>query len=154
MVRKTIIGDDSERLAKEIRQARQSSGLVILTGGLGPTLDDVTRYAASNAVDCALMYHDHIVELIRERFVRRGRKMAEVNRRQGYILAGADILANANGTAPGQWLEDREILRRCRRPGRGQQVECRSQPEQPCAAERAELDLVPAGTGWRPDPGR
>ncbi len=106
VVRKSIVGDDRERLSEEIRRARQSSHLVVLTGGLGPTLDDITRDAVCDAVGRGLVYHEHIVELIRERFSRRGRKMAEVNRRQGYILEGAEILDNPKGTAPGQWLED------------------------------------------------
>ena len=106
VVRKSVVGDDSERLSAAIRQARQSSRLVILTGGLGPTLDDVTRDAASEAVGRGLIYHDYLVDLIRERFLRRGRKMPQVNRRQGYVLEGADILDNPKGTAPGQWLED------------------------------------------------
>ena len=106
VIRKSIVGDDRERLGDEISRARQSSQLVIVTGGLGPTLDDVTRDAASDAVSRGLEYHEHIVELIRERFLRRGRKMAEVNRRQGFILEGAEILDNPKGTAPGQWLED------------------------------------------------
>ena len=106
VVRKSVVGDDRERLSDEIRRARQSSRLVILTGGLGPTLDDVTRDAVRDAVGRGLVYHEHIVELIRERFLRRGRKMAEANRRQGYILEGAEILDNPKGTAPGQWLED------------------------------------------------
>ena len=101
-----MVGDDRERLSEEIRRARQSSRFVILTGGLGPTLDDVTRDAVRDAVGRGLVYHEHIVELIRERFLRRGRKMAKVNRRQGYILEGAEILDNPKGTAPGQWLED------------------------------------------------
>ena len=106
VVRKSVVGDDRERLSEEIRRARQSSHLVVLTGGLGPTLDDVTRDAVREAVGRGLVYHERIVELIRERFLRRGRKMAEVNRRQGYILEGAEILDNPKGTAPGQWLED------------------------------------------------
>ena len=106
VVRKSIVGDDRERLSEEIRRARQSSQLVILTGGLGPTLDDITRDAVCDAVGRGLIYHEHIVELIRERFLRRGRKMAEVNRRQGFIVEGAEILDNPKGTAPGQWLDD------------------------------------------------
>ena len=106
LVRKTVVGDDSERIAAEIQRARESSDLVILTGGLGPTLDDVTRDATSKATGQNLIYHEHIIELIRERFSRRGRKMPDINRRQGYILDGADILDNHMGTAPGQWFED------------------------------------------------
>lgn len=106
LARKSVVGDDRERLAAEIRRARMSSDLVILSGGLGPTLDDLTRDAASDATGRPLVYHASIVDEIAERFRNFNRPMAEVNRRQAFILEGAEILPNANGTAPGQWLED------------------------------------------------
>jgi nicotinamide-nucleotide amidase len=103
---KSVVGDDRERLANEIRRARKSSGLIVMTGGLGPTLDDVSREAAADALGLELDFHQEIVDAIEARFRRRGRAMSENNRRQGYILRGAEILPNANGTAPGQWLRD------------------------------------------------
>ena len=106
VVRKTIIGDDRQRLAREILRARESSDVVIMTGGLGPTLDDLSRDAAADALGLKLVFHQQIVDWIEERFRRRGRKMADVNRRQAYILEGAEIIRNAQGTAPGQWFED------------------------------------------------
>lgn len=107
VVRKSIIGDDREKLTSAIFSARKSSDLVIVTGGLGPTLDDITRDAVAAAVGRELVYHDQITQGIRERFLRRGRKMAEVNLRQAYIIEGADILENLKGTAPGQWFKDK-----------------------------------------------
>ena len=106
VVRKTVVGDDRQRLANEIRRARESSGVVITTGGLGPTLDDLSRDAASDALGRKLVFHQQVVDWIEERFRRRGRKMADVNRRQAYILEGAEIIPNPRGTAPGQWFED------------------------------------------------
>ena len=106
VVRKTVVGDDRRRLANEIRRARESSGVVIMTGGLGPTLDDLSRDAASDALGRKLVFHQQVVDWIEERFRRRGRKMADVNRRQAYILEGAEIIPNPRGTAPGQWFED------------------------------------------------
>lgn len=107
VVRKTIIGDDRERLADEIRQARGSSQIVIMTGGIGPTMDDVSREAASDALGRELKYHPEITEAISVRVSRLGlRKMAEINKRQAYVIEGAEVLPNANGTAPGQWFED------------------------------------------------
>ena len=106
VVRKTIVGDDRQRLAQEIRRARESSEIMIMTGGLGPTLDDLSRDAASDALGRKLVFQQQVVDWIEERFRRRGRKMADVNRRQAYILEGAEILPNARGTAPGQWFED------------------------------------------------
>ena len=106
LVRKSVVGDDRELLASEIRQARDASDVVILTGGLGPTLDDLTREAASDATRRDLKLSQAVVKDIEERFRRFNRPMAEVNKRQAYILDGAEILHNPRGTAPGQWLED------------------------------------------------
>ena len=107
VVRKTIIGDDRVRLADEIRQARESSRIVITTGGIGPTLDDVTREAACDALAAELEYHPEITAAIEARISRLGRrKMAEINKRQAFVLKGAEVLPNPNGTAPGQWYED------------------------------------------------
>ena len=108
VVRKTIVGDDRERLAGEIRRARQLADIVIVTGGLGPTLDDVSREAAIDALGRGMTFHPEIIEAIEQRLRRMKRKMAENNRRQAYVLDGAEILPNANGTAPGQWLADED----------------------------------------------
>ena len=107
VVRKTIIGDDRVRLADEIKQARGSSQIVIMTGGIGPTMDDISREAASDALGRELEYHPEITEAIEARVSRLGRrKMAESNKRQAFVLQGAEVLPNAMGTAPGQWFED------------------------------------------------
>ncbi len=106
LARKSVVGDERERLASEIRRARESSRVVILSGGLGPTLDDLTREAASDATGRDLVLHASIVREIEQRFRALDRPMAEVNKRQAYVLEGADVLPNPRGTAPGQWLED------------------------------------------------
>jgi nicotinamide-nucleotide amidase len=104
VVRKSVIGDDRQRLADAVRAAAESAKLVILTGGLGPTEDDVTRDAVALAVGRELELRQDIFEWLQERFERMGRKMAEINKRQAWIIAGAEALPNPNGTAPGQWL--------------------------------------------------
>ena len=106
VIRKTIVGDDRNRLAEDLRRARKSSDIVIMTGGLGPTLDDVSLEAATDALGLALVFHAEVIEAMEVRFRRMKRRISENNRRQAYILEGAEILSNANGTAPGQWLED------------------------------------------------
>lgn len=108
LARKAVVGDDRASLAEEIRRARRTSDLVILSGGLGPTLDDLTREASSDATGRALVLDESVVDEIRERFRRFKRPMADVNRRQAYLLDGALKLDNPRGTAPGQWLEDDE----------------------------------------------
>lgn len=106
LARKSVVGDERDRLATEIRRAREASRVVILSGGLGPTLDDLTREAASDATGRDLVLHESIVGEIEQRFRALERPMAEVNKRQAYVLDGAEILPNPRGTAPGQWLED------------------------------------------------
>jgi nicotinamide-nucleotide amidase len=105
VVRKTIVGDDRARLAETVRAALASSEIVVLTGGLGPTEDDVTREAVAQALGRELVFRQELLDRITARFARMGRQMAEINRRQAYLIDGGEALANPNGTAPGQWIE-------------------------------------------------
>jgi nicotinamide-nucleotide amidase len=102
---KVIAGDRRDDLAALVRQSLQRVDLLVLTGGLGPTDDDVTREAVSEALRVPLEEHESIVAAIEARFAARGLQMPAVNRKQAQVLHGAVILPNANGTAPGQWLE-------------------------------------------------
>ncbi len=102
---KTIVGDDGVRLERAVRDAMQRSDVVITTGGLGPTADDITREFTAKAVGRELVYHTHIVEHLRERFRAWGREMPEINKRQGYVIDGADVLPNPNGSAVGMLAE-------------------------------------------------
>jgi nicotinamide-nucleotide amidase len=106
VVAKCVVGDHRDRLAAAIRQALARSEIVILSGGLGPTEDDVTREAVAQALGRQLVFHAEIAEALERRFARAGRKMAEVNKRQAFIIEGAEILPNDRGTAPGQWIEE------------------------------------------------
>jgi nicotinamide-nucleotide amidase len=103
---KCVVGDDRERLAGAVRLAASRSEIVILCGGLGPTEDDVTRDAVALALDRKLVYHPEIAAEIEQRFARARRRMAEINKRQAFIVEGADILPNDRGTAPGQWIDE------------------------------------------------
>lgn len=106
VVSKCVIGDHRERLAEAVRGARARSAIVILSGGLGPTEDDLTREAVALALDRKLAFHPEIAQALEERWARMKREMAEVNKRQAFIIEGADILPNDRGTAPGQWVEE------------------------------------------------
>jgi nicotinamide-nucleotide amidase len=106
VVEKMVIGDDVARLAEALRGALSRSQIIILTGGLGPTEDDVTREAVSHTLGRPLIYHPEIFEWIEKRFQRLNRKIAENNRRQAFVIEGAEILRNNNGTAPGLWIEE------------------------------------------------
>src|SRR5687768_9419926 len=107
---KTVVGDDEYRLEEAIRDAVKRSDIVITTGGLGPTEDDVTRQVSARAVGRKLVYHEELVAHLRERFRSWGREMPEINKRQAYIIDGAEILPNPNGSAVGMLLELPEKL--------------------------------------------
>jgi nicotinamide-nucleotide amidase len=99
---KAVVGDSRREVAELLRRALDRVDLVILTGGLGPTDDDVTRDAVSDVFAVPLMERPEIVDRLRERFARRGLHMPDVNRRQAMVLQGGTVLDNPNGTAPGQ----------------------------------------------------
>ncbi|HKR59097.1 MAG TPA: competence/damage-inducible protein A [Pyrinomonadaceae bacterium] len=102
---KTIVGDDDARLEEAIRDAVKRSKVVITTGGLGPTEDDITRKIAARAVGRRLQLNDAVLEEIRRKFAAFGRPMPERNSRQAMVIDGADVLDNPNGSAPGLYLE-------------------------------------------------
>jgi nicotinamide-nucleotide amidase len=102
---KTIVGDDEARLEETVRDALRRSELVISTGGLGPTEDDITRQIFARVLQRQLILHDAIIEKIKARFARRGVPMPEINARQAMIIDGAQILENNNGTAPGMLID-------------------------------------------------
>jgi nicotinamide-nucleotide amidase len=106
VVQKSVVGDHLERLTGAIHDALDRSEILILSGGLGPTEDDLTREATAAALDRKLVFHESISSGIEERFARSKRKMAEINKRQAFVIEGAEILPNDRGTAPGQWLLD------------------------------------------------
>jgi nicotinamide-nucleotide amidase len=107
---KCVVGDDREAMAQTVGHALARADLVIVTGGLGPTADDVTREAVADVLRRSLQEDADILAAIRQRFERRGLKMPEVNRRQAMVPSGATVLANAFGTAPGLLLETDERL--------------------------------------------
>jgi nicotinamide-nucleotide amidase len=106
VVMKSVIGDDRERLADAIRRAVSRDEVLILSGGLGPTEDDVTRDAVALALGRKLIFHPDIAEAMAQRFAAAKRVMAEVNKRQAFVVEGAAVLPNDHGTAPGQWIEE------------------------------------------------
>ena len=102
---KAVVGDDIGELARWCGSALTWADLIVVTGGLGPTEDDLTRDAVARVLGLPLDVDEAIVERLRERFARRGMTMPEINRRQAMVPRGAVMLDNPNGTAPGLWLE-------------------------------------------------
>ena len=102
---KSIAGDDRDTLKAIVADALRRSDLLIVTGGLGPTDDDLTRDVVADVVGQPLEYHPEIFELIERRFTARGMRTPEINKRQAMVPRGAIVLANRNGTAPGLFIE-------------------------------------------------
>jgi competence/damage-inducible protein CinA-like protein len=105
-LRHTAVGDNTQRIAGTIREALGRADAVILTGGLGPTQDDVTREALAEVAGVALVRQPELEAWLRERFGRMGiQRMAEMNLRQADVPEGARTIDNPRGTAPGLILE-------------------------------------------------
>lgn len=102
---KTIVGDDESRLRETIRDALKRSDVVITTGGLGPTEDDITRKISAEAINRKLIFQENILHEISIKFQKMNREMPEINKRQAFIIEGADVLPNPNGSAPGMSVE-------------------------------------------------
>ncbi len=105
VVVRTTVADEPSLLESAFRAALSRADVVIATGGLGPTQDDLTREAAAAAVGRRLLRDETIVEDLKARFARFGRAMAPVNEKQADVIAKATLLPNLRGTAPGQRLE-------------------------------------------------
>jgi nicotinamide-nucleotide amidase len=100
----TTVADDLEDNAAAFRIASQRAPLVLVTGGLGPTQDDLTREAIAKAAGVELVFHPESFAQIQQMFAIRGRTMPERNRVQALFPAGAEAIPNAHGTAPGIWM--------------------------------------------------
>ncbi|MFP4083062.1 MAG: competence/damage-inducible protein A [Candidatus Aminicenantes bacterium] len=108
---KTVVGDDWDNLTGFIKESLSRADVVIIMGGLGPTEDDRTREAVAGVLHKKLVFKPQVLKKIEQRFKRRNLSMPAVNRKQAYIMEGAEILENRCGTAPGLWVEtDSQII--------------------------------------------
>ena len=101
---KCVIGDDLEGLTAAAKLAMRRSDIIIFSGGLGPTEDDLTREAVAEALGLALRRDAEVLAKLEERFARRGYKFSANNAKQADVIANAVVLPNTMGTAPGQWI--------------------------------------------------
>ena len=104
VVFRAVVSDDASAIEAFLRRALLGADVVFLTGGLGPTADDVTRDAAARALSREMELDADWLERIQKRFDRRGIVMPGVNRKQAMVPIGADLLPNRRGTAPGLWM--------------------------------------------------
>jgi len=105
LIQTTTVGDNLQRMKEAIQEAPQRCQVVITTGGIGPTEDDLTREALAETTKRPLVFQPHLMEQIEGLFKRRGFRMTENNRKQAYIPEGAIPIENPKGTAPGFIVE-------------------------------------------------
>jgi nicotinamide-nucleotide amidase len=105
VVRKSVVGDTQDQLVDEIRHSLAHSDVLITSGGLGPTEDDMTREALAEALGLTMEVDHAIIERLEKRFATRGWVMPEVNKRQANVFVGQTTLTNERGTAPGFHIE-------------------------------------------------
>lgn len=101
---KSVVADRPSALEDALRLALSRVDVVVMSGGLGPTDDDLTRDAITAVAGVSSAEDPHLVEVIARRFAKRGFEMPAINRRQAQVPAGATVLPNPNGTAPGLWM--------------------------------------------------
>jgi len=106
----TSVGDDHETVADVLRVALRRAEIVVMTGGLGPTPDDVTRKVVSTVLGRNLLLNDSVLEAIRERYRMRGTQMPGINERQALFPKGAEVIENKVGAAPGFLIKEGEKL--------------------------------------------
>jgi len=101
----TVVGDNPKRLREAVNRALERSDVVISSGGLGPTCDDITRGTFADALGLELKLHEPTVERLKSFFTSVGRKMTDNNMRQAMVPEGATVLTNDWGTAPGLYMK-------------------------------------------------
>lgn len=101
----TVVGDNPNRLVKAIEVAEGRADLIIFSGGLGPTKDDLTKETIARHLGLELVYDDFAMETIESFFAKRSKPMTENNRKQALVLEGCIVLTNHNGLAPGMYLQ-------------------------------------------------
>ena len=110
VVRRTSVSDDAEAIRDAVSAALARTGAVLITGGLGPTKDDITKHTVAALFDAPLEFDESVWQAVLARFARLKRKAVDSNRTQAMVPRGARVLPNRWGTAPGLWLEGRPGL--------------------------------------------
>lgn len=105
VVRHTSVADRPEAIRAAVAEALDRTGWVLTTGGLGPTRDDISKIEVAKLLGKALVLDQTVLRSLEERFRRLGRTMPPINRTQAEVPAGATVLPNPRGTAPGLWIE-------------------------------------------------
>ncbi|RJP59771.1 MAG: competence/damage-inducible protein A [Ignavibacteriales bacterium] len=105
VLKSVVIGDDEETIMHEFNEAYKNSDLIIVTGGLGPTHDDITKSCVAKFFKSDLIKNEDVLNDIKQLFKKRGREVTESNEQQALVPKIAEVIRNSRGTAPGMWIE-------------------------------------------------
>jgi len=105
VIRKTSVGDQENEILIAFAEAEKRADIVLITGGLGPTSDDLTKPCLANYFDCEIKMHPEALEEVTEFFKSRGRELTEINRQQAALPVCCEKISNKMGTAPGMWFQ-------------------------------------------------
>jgi nicotinamide-nucleotide amidase len=105
VIRKTSVGDREDEILTAFAEAEKRADIILITGGLGPTSDDLTKPCLAKYFDCALKLHSEALAEVTEFFKGRGRELTDVNRKQAELPECCEKITNVMGTAPGMWFE-------------------------------------------------
>jgi nicotinamide-nucleotide amidase len=104
------IGDTEAAITDAFDQALKRSELVFITGGLGPTKDDITKHCFADYFKAPLIMNEAVLEIVNSFFVKRGRELTEINRQQALVPEGCEVIMNYKGTAPGMWMKKQNTV--------------------------------------------
>lgn len=110
VIRKTSVGDQKDQILEVLNESSKRADIIILTGGLGPTKDDITKKTICEFFGDSLIINTHAEQFIKDFFEKRGRPFSEINRQQAAIPSRCTYLHNATGTAPGMWFEEKGLI--------------------------------------------
>ena len=104
----TSVSDNAEHIVKALDEAKSRADIILITGGLGPTKDDITKYTLVKYFNTSLRFDEEVHQHVKALFARFGREVTGVNLKQAEVPENCTVIHNANGTAPGMWFEQNE----------------------------------------------
>ena len=109
-IRKSSVGDQASEITQILNEAADRADLVFITGGLGPTKDDLTKKVLADYFDCGLAMHPEALQDVTDFFAKRGRELSDINRDQALLPTKAQFVPNKQGTAPCMWFEEKGVV--------------------------------------------
>jgi len=107
---KSSVSDKADEIIRILKEATERSSIVIITGGLGPTNDDITKKTLCNFFNTELIWNEEVLAHLQAFFTKRGREIGELNKQQALVPANCEVLFNHRGTAPGMWMDVNDVV--------------------------------------------